>query len=129
MKLPRRTFLSMAGAAAAAPAFSRFACALDYPTRPITIIVPFPAGGPVDTLARLLAEPMRQTLGQPLVIEEVFFAYTFLQENAQIQPQAEIMGGAIPLSEDEARDCAAGTFNSRLFALLWTSHENKVRLG
>jgi ribulose-5-phosphate 4-epimerase/fuculose-1-phosphate aldolase len=60
--------------------------------------------------------------------EEAFFACTFLEENAQIQLQAEIMGGAIPLSEDEARDCAAGTFNPRLFALLWTFYENKVRL-
>ena len=71
MKLPRRIFLSLAGAVAAAPTASRIAAALDYPTRPITIIVPFPAGGPVDTLARLLAEPMRVALGQPLVIENV----------------------------------------------------------
>jgi len=35
------------------------------------MIVPFPAGGPVDTLARLLAEPMRISLGQPLVVENV----------------------------------------------------------
>ena len=42
-------------------------------------------------------------------------ACTFLEENAQIQLQAEIMGGAIPLSEDEARDCAERTFNPRLF--------------
>jgi len=60
--------------------------------------------------------------------EEAFFACTFLEENAQIQLQAEIMGGAIPLSEQEAQDCAAGTFNPRLFALLWTFYENKVRL-
>jgi len=71
MKLSRRKFLPLAGALALAPALPRFASALDYPTRPVTIIVPFPAGGPVDTLARLLAEPMRQTLGQPLVIENV----------------------------------------------------------
>src|SRR5271170_7858685 len=71
MKIPRRTFLSLAGAVAATPVSSRFASALDYPTRPITIIVPFPAGGPVDALARLLAEPMRKALGQPLVIENV----------------------------------------------------------
>jgi tripartite-type tricarboxylate transporter receptor subunit TctC len=71
MKLPRRKFLSLAGAVAIVPALSRVASALDYPTRPITIIVPFPAGGPVDTLARLLAEPMRLSLGQPLVIENV----------------------------------------------------------
>jgi tripartite-type tricarboxylate transporter receptor subunit TctC len=42
-----------------------------YPSRPITMIVPFPAGGATDTLARLLAERMRGTLGQPVVIENV----------------------------------------------------------
>jgi tripartite-type tricarboxylate transporter receptor subunit TctC len=71
MKLPRRKFLQAAGAAAVAPALSRRAFALDYPTRPITVIVPFPAGGPVDALARLLSEPMQASLGQPLVVENV----------------------------------------------------------
>ena len=42
-----------------------------YPSHPITLIVPFPAGGPTDTLARILAERMRLTLGQPVVIETV----------------------------------------------------------
>jgi len=42
-----------------------------YPSRPITIIVPFPAGGPTDTLARILSERMRVALGQPVVIETV----------------------------------------------------------
>jgi tripartite-type tricarboxylate transporter receptor subunit TctC len=51
---------------AAAPAASQ-----SYPTRPITLIVPFGAGGPVDTLARTLIEPMRMSLGQPVLIENV----------------------------------------------------------
>jgi tripartite-type tricarboxylate transporter receptor subunit TctC len=42
-----------------------------FPSRPITMIVPFPAGGPSDTLARILAERMRISLGQPVVIENV----------------------------------------------------------
>src|SRR5437762_13914070 len=42
-----------------------------YPSRPITMIVPFPAGGGTDTLARVLAERMRSLLGQPVVIENV----------------------------------------------------------
>ena len=54
-----------------------------------------------------------------MTAEEAFFACTFLEENAQVQLLAEIMGGAIALSEDEARDCAEGTFNPRLFPLLW----------
>ncbi len=47
------------------------AVADNYPSRPITIIAPTTAGGPPDTIARLLAEPMRATLGQPIVVENV----------------------------------------------------------
>ena len=42
-----------------------------YPSRPITIVVALPAGGAVDALARIIAEPMRSTLGQPIVIENL----------------------------------------------------------
>ncbi|HVG50914.1 MAG TPA: tripartite tricarboxylate transporter substrate-binding protein [Xanthobacteraceae bacterium] len=42
-----------------------------YPSRPITLILPFPPGGATDTIARVLAEPMRATLGQPVIIESV----------------------------------------------------------
>ena len=42
-----------------------------YPSRPITVVVPYPAGGPTDTLARILAEPIRAALGQPIVIENI----------------------------------------------------------
>ena len=47
------------------------AAAQTCPSRPVTIIAPFPAGGPLDTIARILSEPMRATLGQPIVIESV----------------------------------------------------------
>jgi len=47
------------------------AAAQAYPTRPITMIVPFPAGGATDTLARFLTERMRGILGQPVIIENV----------------------------------------------------------
>lgn len=47
------------------------ATAQDYPSRPITIIVPFPAGGPTDTLARIMGDHMKASLGQPLVVENV----------------------------------------------------------
>ncbi len=47
------------------------AAAQTYPARPITMIVPYPAGGPTDTIARILAERMQASLGQPVVIENV----------------------------------------------------------
>jgi tripartite-type tricarboxylate transporter receptor subunit TctC len=47
------------------------AAAQSYPSRPITLIAPFPAGGPLDTIARIISEPMRIALGQPVVIENV----------------------------------------------------------
>src|SRR5262245_18566725 len=71
MKLPRRNILHLAAGAAALPAISRTAWAQAYPMRPITIVVPFPAGGPTDTLARILAEHMRTLLGQSVIIENV----------------------------------------------------------
>ena len=69
MKLPRRNFLHLAAGAAALPAMSRAATAQDYPTRSITIVVPFPAGGPTDALARVLAERMKAALGQSVIVE------------------------------------------------------------
>jgi tripartite-type tricarboxylate transporter receptor subunit TctC len=42
-----------------------------YPAKPITFVVPFAAGGPLDTLARTISEPMSTTLGQPIIIENV----------------------------------------------------------
>ena len=68
---PRRQFLRWAVGAAALPAGSRDASAQSYPTRPITMIVPFPAGGGTDTVGRIVAERMRVSLGQPVVIENV----------------------------------------------------------
>jgi len=47
------------------------ATAQDYPSRPITIVVPFPPGGPTDTVGRVLAEHMKATLGQTVVVENV----------------------------------------------------------
>jgi tripartite-type tricarboxylate transporter receptor subunit TctC len=47
------------------------AAAQVYPARPITLIAPFPPGGPLDTIARIISEPMRLALGQPVVIENV----------------------------------------------------------
>src|SRR6266436_4296018 len=69
MRLPRRQFLHLAVGAAALPARSHIARAQTYPARPITIVVPFAAGGPTDTIGRLLAERMRSSLGQTVIVE------------------------------------------------------------
>jgi tripartite-type tricarboxylate transporter receptor subunit TctC len=66
----RRLSLVMIAAAAILGWASPLA-AQPYPVRPITMIVPFPAGGATDTLARFLAEKMREILGQPIIIENV----------------------------------------------------------
>src|SRR5438552_3960996 len=71
MKLPRRRFLHLAAGAAALPAVSRFAWAQAYPTRPITMVVPYGAGGSGDTIGRIVAEGMRGSLGQPVIVENV----------------------------------------------------------
>jgi tripartite-type tricarboxylate transporter receptor subunit TctC len=69
MNLARRQFLHLAAGAAALPALRRIAKAQTYPARPITMVVPFAAGGPTDAIARIVAERMRASLGQPILIE------------------------------------------------------------
>ena len=71
MKVPRRQLLHLAAGAAALPAASWFASAQVYPSRPITIIVPVPPGGVADPIARILADHLTVTLGQPVVVENV----------------------------------------------------------
>jgi tripartite-type tricarboxylate transporter receptor subunit TctC len=71
MKIQRRRLLQLAGGAAATPALSRFAAADTYPSRPITIVCPFAAGGATDVLARVMADPMGKALGQTVVIENL----------------------------------------------------------
>jgi tripartite-type tricarboxylate transporter receptor subunit TctC len=61
----------LAAGAAALPAVSWFARAQAYPTRPITMVVPFGAGGAVDTMARIVAPGMSEVLGQQILIENV----------------------------------------------------------
>lgn len=59
------------GAVLSGLAFAGSAMAQDYPTKPITVVVPFAAGGPTDTVARLVAEVMSQDLGQQVVVQNV----------------------------------------------------------
>jgi tripartite-type tricarboxylate transporter receptor subunit TctC len=71
MKPARRKFLHLAAGAVAVPAVSRVAMAQAYPVRPITIIVPSPAGSALDVGGRVVAERMRRSLSQPVIIENV----------------------------------------------------------
>jgi tripartite-type tricarboxylate transporter receptor subunit TctC len=66
-----RRWLTVLVAALLGLGWTGAAAAQDYPTRPITMIVPFPAGGATDTLARYLGEQMRPILGQPIIIENI----------------------------------------------------------
>jgi tripartite-type tricarboxylate transporter receptor subunit TctC len=69
MKLRRRQFLSLATGAAALSALPGVATARDYPTRPVRLILSFPAGGPNDVVGRLLGQWLSERLGQPFIIE------------------------------------------------------------
>ena len=68
--MPRRQFLHLAAATAALPAVSRFAWAQTYPSRPVRIVVGFPAGGPTDIVARVMAQWLSERLGQQFVVGE-----------------------------------------------------------
>ena len=69
MTLARRTFLQLAAAAAALPALPRAATAQAWPSRPLRLVVGFPAGGTTDIAARLIGQWLSDRLGQPVVIE------------------------------------------------------------
>ena len=69
MKLSRRKFLHLAAGAAALPTATRFASALDYPTRPVHLIEGFGAGGATDIVARLTGQALSERLGQSFVVE------------------------------------------------------------
>ena len=69
MKLPRRKLLHLAAAAVMSPAVARIASAMDYPTRPVHIIVGLPPGLTPDIGARLIAQSLSERLGQQFVVD------------------------------------------------------------
>src|SRR5882724_5810858 len=89
MKLPRRQFLHLAAGAAALPAVSYIAWAQAYPTRPVRIIVPYPAGGTSDISARLIGQWLSERLGQQFVIENRPGAGTNLGTEAVVRASAD----------------------------------------
>jgi tripartite-type tricarboxylate transporter receptor subunit TctC len=107
MNLARRRFLQVA-ASAAVPAMSRRAWAQPYPTRPITIIVAYAAGGTTDLIARLLAERMRMTLGQPVIVENVTGAGGILGVTRAARAAAD--GYTICLSQNGTHVIAGATY-------------------
>lgn len=92
--------------------------AQDYPARPVTVIVPFPAGGPTDQVARVVAAKFAEKLGQPFVVENVSGGntiiatgrvaraaadgYTLLVHNLQITANPSLYGSKLPY--DTERD-------------------------
>ena len=117
MKLPRRQFLHLAAGAAALPAVSRIARAQTYPTRPITMTVPFAAGGPADTVGRIVAQQMRATLGQTIVVENVAGATGRLGVERALRAQAASRFGK-SLKRNGYRVSLASITNRRPFSIL-----------
>jgi tripartite-type tricarboxylate transporter receptor subunit TctC len=68
-KLPRRAFLHIAAGIAGAPLFTRVAWTQPYPSRPVRILVGFPAGGPTDIIARLISQYLAERMGQSFIVE------------------------------------------------------------
>src|SRR5262244_4022436 len=107
MKLPRRRFLHLAAGAAALPAVSRIAWAQTYPTRPVRLIVGFPAGSGADIVARLAGQRLSERLGQSFVIEN--------RPGAGSSLAAEAVVRAAPDGYTLLMATGANTINSTLY--------------
>src|SRR6516165_6382697 len=110
MKLPRRNFLHLAAGAAALPTMSWIARAQTYPTRPVRIIVGFPAGGGSDITARLMGQWLSERLGQPFIVENRPGAATNIAAEAVVKSAPD--GYTLLLFG------SSGTINATLYAKL-----------
>jgi tripartite-type tricarboxylate transporter receptor subunit TctC len=112
-----RRLLTVMFAALLGLGWTGLAAAQNYPARAITMIVPFPAGGATDTLARFLAEKMRGILGQPVIIENIAGAAGSIGVGRAVRSAADgytlsigtstthvLTGGLYALSFDLLRD-------------------------
>jgi tripartite-type tricarboxylate transporter receptor subunit TctC len=99
--------LHLAAGAAALPALPRVASALDYPTRPVHLLVGFAAGGPLDTSARLIGQWLSEHLGQPFVIEN--------RPGAGSNLATEIVARAPPDGYTLLEASAANAWNAALY--------------
>jgi tripartite-type tricarboxylate transporter receptor subunit TctC len=110
MQFRRRQFLQLAGAAAAAPAIPQLASALDYPTRPVRIVVGYAAGGGTDIVARLMGQWLSERLGQQFVIENRTGAATNIGTEAVVRASAD--GYTLLLAQ------TANAINATLYKIL-----------
>jgi tripartite-type tricarboxylate transporter receptor subunit TctC len=106
--LARRAFLQLAAGIAALPAASRIARADSYPSRPLTLVVGFPARGGIDMTARLIGQALSDRLGQPLAVENRTGAGTNVATGMVARAQPD--GYTLLLSS------AANAINASLFA-------------
>jgi tripartite-type tricarboxylate transporter receptor subunit TctC len=89
VEFPRRQILHLAASIIALPASLRAAFALDYPTRPVRLIVGFPAGGLTDILARLLSPWLSERFGQQFIVEDQPGAGTNLATEAVVRARPD----------------------------------------
>src|SRR5689334_21500103 len=116
MKLPRRSLLRFAAGVAAMPAVSRLASAQAYPSKPITMNVPFAAGGTTDVIGRILAERMKVTFGQPLIVENVTGAGGTIGVTRAVR--AAPVGYTISLGQNGSHVITGATYRNLSYDLL-----------